>query len=63
MPPSEFLFEEIENEETPLFSKKTQGEKGHVSQGDIGSLLALFENAKTVGSLIQVPTEAGGEAA
>ena len=30
-------------------------EKGHVSQGDIASLLELFENAKTFGSLIQVP--------
>src|SRR5207253_6156593 len=29
--------------------------EGHVSQGDIVSLLALFENAKTFGSLIQVP--------
>ena len=54
-PPSEFLFDEIENENTPLFSKKTRGEKGHVSQGDIASLLTLFENAKTFGSLIQVP--------
>ncbi len=55
LPPSEYLFEEIENEDTPLFSRKTQGEKEHVSQGDIVSLLALFENAKTFGSLIEVP--------
>ncbi len=55
MPPSEFLFEEIENENTPLFSKRALAEKGHVSQGDIASLLALFENARTFGSLIQVP--------
>ena len=55
MPPSEYLFEEIENEKTPLFSNKSHAEKGHVSQGDIASLLALFENAKTFGSLIQVP--------
>jgi Eco57I restriction-modification methylase len=27
----------------------------HVSQGDVASLLALFENAKTFGSLIQIP--------
>ena len=39
----------------PLFSKKALAEKGHVSQGDIASLLELFENAKTFGSLIQVP--------
>ena len=55
VPPSEYLFEEIENAETPLFSKKVLVEKGHVSQGDIASLLDLFENAKTFGSLIQVP--------
>ena len=30
-------------------------ENGHVSQGDIASLLELFEDAKTFGSLIQVP--------
>ena len=55
IPPSEYLFEEIENAETPLFSKKVRGERGHVSQGDIASLLDLFENAETFGSLIQVP--------
>ena len=38
-----------------LFSKRVLAEKGHVSQGDIASLLELFENAKTFGSLIQVP--------
>ena len=53
--PSEYLFEEIQDEKDGLFSKKALAEKGHVSQGDIASLLALFENAKTFGSLIQVP--------
>jgi SAM-dependent methyltransferase len=53
--PSEYLFEEIEEEKAGLFSKKALAEKGHVSQGDIAALLALFENAKTFGSLIQVP--------
>jgi type II restriction/modification system DNA methylase subunit YeeA len=53
--PSEYLFEEIEEEKLGLFSKKALAEKGHVSQGDIASLLALFENAKTFGSLIQIP--------
>ena len=53
--PSEYLFEEIEEEKAGLFSKKALAEKGHVSQGDIASLLELFENAKTFGSLIQVP--------
>lgn len=55
LPPSEYLIEEFEDAENPLFSKKVMAEKGHVSHGDIGSLLALFENAKTFGSLIQVP--------
>jgi hypothetical protein len=52
--PSEYLFEEIQDEKDGLFSKKALAEKGHVSQSDIASLLALFENAKTFGSLIQV---------
>ena len=55
IPPSEYLFEEIEEAETPLFSKKVLDEKSHVSQGDIEPLLELFENAKTFGSLMQVP--------
>jgi hypothetical protein len=54
-PPSEYLIEEIEEAETPLFSKKATAIPGHVSQGDIASLLDLFENAKTFGSLLQVP--------
>lgn len=54
-PPSEYLIKEIEDVETPLFSKQVPGEKGHVTQADIATLLALFENAKTFGSLIQVP--------
>ena len=53
--PSEYLFEEIEEEKAGLFSKKVLAEKGHVSQSDIISVLELFENAKTFGSLIQVP--------
>lgn len=53
--PNEYLFEEIQEEKDGLFSKKALAEKGHVSQGDITALLELFENAKTFGSLIQVP--------
>ena len=53
--PSEYLFEEIEEEKAGLFSRKALAEKGHVSQADIASLLELFENAKTFGSLIQIP--------
>lgn len=53
--PPEYLFEEIEEEKAGLFSKKMMAEKGHVLQADIASLLELFENAKTFGSLIQIP--------
>jgi len=53
--PREYLFEEIDEAETPSLTKKALGHAGHVSQGDIASLLALFENAKTFGSLIQIP--------
>lgn len=53
--PKEYLFEEIQEEKDGLFSKKALAEKGHVSQGDIASLLELFENARTFGSLIQIP--------
>jgi hypothetical protein len=53
--PSVYLFEEIEEEKAGLFSRKALAEKGHVSQGDIATLLVLFENAKSFGSLIQVP--------
>ena len=55
IPPSEYLIEEIEDAENPLFSKKALAEKGHVSQGGIAHLLELFENAKTFGSLIRIP--------
>jgi hypothetical protein len=53
--PSEYLFEEIEEEKAGLFSKKALAEEGHVSQADIAYLLELFENAKTSGSLIRIP--------
>lgn len=54
LPPKEMLFEEIEDAEAGLFSKKVLAEKGHVLQSEIASLLELFENAKTFGSLIHV---------
>ena len=53
--PSEYLFEDIQDDKDGLFSKKALAEKGYVSQADISSLLGLFEIAKTFGSLIQVP--------
>lgn len=55
MPPKETLYEEIEEDKAGLFSKNSLAQNGQVSQGDIASLLELFENAKTFGSLIQVP--------
>jgi type II restriction/modification system DNA methylase subunit YeeA len=55
MPPSQYLMEEIEEDDNPLFNRKTLSEKGHVALGDLATLLELFENAKTFGSLIQVP--------
>ena len=59
--PTEYLFEEINEEKLGLFSKKAFAEKGYVSQAHIASLLKLFENAKTFGSLIQVPPELAGK--
>ncbi len=53
--PPEYLFEEIEEEKAGLFSKNVMAEKGYVSQADIACLLELFEDAKTFGSLIQIP--------
>jgi type II restriction/modification system DNA methylase subunit YeeA len=53
--PGEYLFEEIQDDKDGLFSKKAMAEEGHVSQSDIATLLELFENSKTFGSLIQVP--------
>ena len=63
IPPSEYLFEEIENENTPLFSKKTQGEKGHVSQGDIASLLDVVRERQDLRLVDPGSAEAGGEVA
>jgi type II restriction/modification system DNA methylase subunit YeeA len=59
--PQEHLFEEIQEEKDGLFSKKALAEKGHVSQADIACQLELFENAKTFGSLIQIPPKLAAE--
>ena len=53
--PNEYLIEEIEEDKAGLFSRKVLAEKGDVSEDDVASLLALFENAKTFGSLLRVP--------
>jgi type II restriction/modification system DNA methylase subunit YeeA len=58
--PDGFLFETENNLFTHAAGVKAAQAKGTVSvpditKGDIASLIALFENAKTFGSLIQVP--------
>jgi hypothetical protein len=55
-PPSEFLLKELEEAEMPLLAKKmpSKGEP-HVAEADVAALLELFEDAKTYGSLIQIP--------
>lgn len=52
--PREYLFEEIEEAETPLLALKRPEQKGAVSHEDVSSLLAAFKDAKTFGSLIQI---------
>src|SRR5204863_193100 len=51
LPPSDRLFED----ESELFSKKNMSKEGDLAQVDIAYLIDLFENAKTFGSLIQIP--------
>lgn len=53
--PKEYLFDELQEKKDGLFNKMALAEKKHVSQGDIGALIELFEHAKTFGSLIQIP--------
>jgi len=55
LPPSEYLFEELEEERSPLFSRKNLSVKGDIAQADVAQLIALFEHGKTFGSLIYVP--------
>jgi hypothetical protein len=54
---SEYLFEELEEERAPLFSRKNLSVKGDIAQADVAQLIALFEYGKTFGSLIRVPEE------
>ena len=54
LPPSgEFEF--MNDLRFPLFSKERLGVKGNLAEEDIAALVELFANAKTFGSLIQVP--------
>jgi hypothetical protein len=55
--PSEYLFEELEEERAPLFSRKNLSVQGDIAQADVAQLIALFEHGKTFGSLIRVPKE------
>jgi hypothetical protein len=55
--PSEYLFEELEEERAPLFSRKNLSVKGDIAQANVAQLIALFEHGKTFGSLIRVPEE------
>jgi hypothetical protein len=55
-PPSEFLLKEVEEAEMPLLATKgPSAGQSHVAKADIAALLDLFEEAKTFGSLIQIP--------
>jgi SAM-dependent methyltransferase len=55
LPPSEYLLPEVEEAENPLFNRKTLAVEGQVAQADVATLLELFDDAKTFGSLIQIP--------
>jgi hypothetical protein len=57
LPPPEMLFEEMEDEQAPLFSRKNLSIRGEISQSDVAQLIDLFEHGKTFGSLISVPEE------
>src|SRR5262249_36072565 len=50
----EHPFAEIKEEKAGVFSQKALTDKSHISYDDVASLLRLFENAKTIGSLLQV---------
>jgi hypothetical protein len=55
-PPSEFLLKEVEEAEMPLLAKQgSSAGQPHVAKADIATLLEVFEEAKTFGSLIQIP--------
>ncbi len=54
-PPPKSLFEEIDDEKAPLFSRKNMSEPGQIPLTDVTQLIDLFEHGKTFGSLIQVP--------
>lgn len=60
-PPRESLFEELDDEQAPLFSKKTLSEPGRLFLSDVAQLIDLFEHGKTFGSLIQVPETLTGK--
>ena len=48
-------FEFMDEIRTPLFAKASRRQAGHLWFSDVAALLGLFKDAKTFGSLIQVP--------
>jgi hypothetical protein len=52
----EYLFEEITDTEVPLLSRKTAAKTSQIPQEAITALLGIFQNARTLGSLIRVPS-------
>ncbi len=51
----------MEDVNTPLFAKKNLAVKGEIEEGDIETLVELFVEAKTFGSLITIPDELTGK--
>jgi len=60
-PPPESLFEEIDDDKAPLFSRKNLAEPGQIPLSDVAQLIDLFEHGKTFGSLVQVPENLAGK--
>ena len=56
LPPSD-EFEFMDEVRRPLFTKERMGVKGDIAEEDVAALVELFADAKTFGSLIQVPSK------
>lgn len=61
LPPREMLFEKMEEERTPLFSRKNLSIKGSISQADVAQIIDLFDDGKVFGSLIRVSDNLKGK--
>jgi hypothetical protein len=53
----EYLFQEIDDAETPLLARKVLADQKQIAQTDIELLLAAFKDAKALGSLLRVSAE------